>query len=900
VGAATDAEVSPAVERCWTLSADEVLRRVQATGERGLSASEVRRRLEVWGRNELEERPRRPAWRVFVAQFASTMIGVLFVAAAVTAALGDVHDTVAILAVILLNGIVGSEQEYRAEGAMAALKEITDARTTVLRDGQPQAVAASELVPGDVVLLAVGDVVGADLRLIETVAIHLNEASLTGESEPVAKSTEPMADVDGSLVAERRNMAFRGTAVTYGRGRGVVVATGMATELGRIAALLQSHGSGKTPLQRRLEALGRLLAIVAIGLCAAVFVGGVALGEPVDRMFLTAVSLAVSAIPEGLPVMVTVALALGARRAAARHALIRTLPTVETLGSVNVICTDKTGTLTQNRMFVERAWTPTGSYRVTGEGYVPEGKVEPEGTMDDGYLDRLARVVAVCNDARLLPSMTGGWELTGDPTEGALLAFAGKRGVFRESLEAATPRVDELAFDPLRRLMTTVQRVADRRWVATKGALDALVPRLRRADLVLIGAAQEAAATMAVEGYRVLAVAEKEVPADGFSLDHVEEGLELVGLVAMVDPPRPGVRDAISDCVEAGIMAVMVTGDDVRTAATVARRLGILDGGAVLTGAALDALDDDAFASRVADVRVYARTSPEQKLRIVEAWKASGRIVAMTGDGVNDAPALRRADIGVAMGIAGTEVSKEAADMVLADDDFSTIVVAVEEGRRIYDNIRKFLRYVLATNSGEIWLWVLVLALRLPIPLLPLQILWVNLLTDGLPSVALGLEPVEPSVMHRPPRSLDEPVWSRGLWQQTLWLGALMGAVCVAVLVGAREAGMPWRTMVFTTLSFLQLGHALTVRSDTVSAFRLGIRSNPWVLAAVLGAVVAQLLVIYVPALQGVFETQALTLAELGIVLIASSAAFGAVEIDKMLRRRLSRVHGRAMSLHEV
>jgi len=848
----------------------------------------------------LEERPPRPAWLVFIAQFASTMIGVLFVAAAVTAALGDVQDTVAILAVILLNGIVGFVQEYRSERAMAALKQMTGAWTTVLRDGQPRAVAASELVPGDLVLLAVGDVVGADLRFIETAAIRVNEASLTGESEPVAKSTEPLADVDGSLVAERRNMAFRGTAVTYGRGRGVVVATGMATELGRIAALLESHGSGRTPLQRRLAALGRLLAIVAIGLCAAVFVAGIALGQPVDRMFLTAVSLAVSAIPEGLPVMVTVALALGARRAAARHALIRTLPTVETLGSVNVICTDKTGTLTQNRMLVERAWTPSGSYRVTGEGYAPEGKVEPEAeARDDVYLDRLVRVVAACNDARLHLSMTGGWELTGDPTEGALLAFAGKRGVFRESLEAATPRIDELAFDPLQRLMTTVQRVGDRRWAATKGALDALVPRLRGEDLGLIDAAQEAASAMAEEGYRVLAVAEKEVPADGFSLDHVEEGLELVGIVAMADPPRPGVRDAISDCVAAGIIPVMVTGDDVRTAATIARRLGILDGGAVLTGADLDALDDDTFASRVADVRVYARTSPEQKLRIVEAWKAKDRIVAMTGDGVNDAPALKRADIGVAMGIAGTEVSKEAADMVLADDDFSTIVVAVEEGRRIYDNIRKFLRYVLATNSGEIWLWVLVFALRLPIPLLPLQILWVNLLTDGLPAVALGLEPVEPGTMHRSPRSLDEPVWSRGLWQQTLWLGLLMGVVCVAVLVGAREAGMPWRTMVFTTLSFLQLGHALTVRSDTVSAFRLGIRSNPWVLAAVLGAVVAQLLVIYVPALQGVFDTQALTLAELGIVLIASSAAFGAVEIDKMMRRRLSRVHGRAMSLYE-
>jgi Ca2+-transporting ATPase len=885
------AEPSPAVERCWTLDALEVLRLVASDPEEGLSSREAQRRLETCGPNELEERPRRPAWAVFLGQFASTMIVVLLVAAGVTAALGDVQDTVAILAVVLLNGIVGFVQEYRAEGAMAALQRMTSPHAQVLRDGDPREIPAIELVPGDVVLLSAGDVVGADLRLFDVAALRINEAPLTGESEPVAKSADPLPDLDDSLVADRRGMAFSGTPVTYGRGRGVVVATGMATELGRIASLLQKHGAGRTPLQRRLASLGRLMAIVAIALCGVVFMAGVAIGEPVEQMFLTAVSLAVSAIPEGLPIMVTVALALGARRMAARRALVRTLPTVETLGSVDVICTDKTGTLTENRMLDERVWTPAGSYRVDGEGYAPDGTIAPEGAAsileDDPYLVRLLRVAAACNDARLhAPTLRGeAWALTGDPTEGSLLALAGKIDVFREALEREAPRVDEIAFDASRRMMTTVQAVGDDRWVTSKGAPEAIAPLVRAADRSHAERALEAAASLAGAGYRVLAFAEKTLPRRDLDLDRAEEGLEFLGIVGMADPPRPSVAASIDRCGEAGIRPVMVTGDAPRTASSIAERLGMLDGGEILTGAELAALDDAAFEDRVEAIHVYARTDPEQKLRIVDAWKDRNRIVAMTGDGVNDAPALRRADIGVAMGITGTEVSKEAADMVLADDDFSTIVLAVEEGRRIYDNIRRFLRYMLATNSGELWLWFFALSLGLPIPLLPLQILWVNLLTDGLPSIALGVEPAEPDTMHRPPRPVDQPIWGAGLWQQTVWLGLLMGGVCVWMLAWARDAGMPWQTMVFTTISFLQLGHALTVRSDRVSAFRLGVRSNPWVIAAVLVAVAAQFLVVYLPFLQRVFETEPLSLTELAVVMAASTAAFVAVEIDKLLGR---------------
>ena len=679
--------------------------------------------------------------------------------------------------------------------------------------------------------------------------------------------------------------------MTGGRGRGVVVATGMATELGRVAELLQAEPPGPTPLQRRLSMLGRRMAVAALMVCAVVFAAGVARGNPADQMFLTAVSLAVAAIPEGLPAVVTVALALGARRMARRRALVRKLPAVETLGSVTVICSDKTGTLTENRMLVQRVWTPLGSYRVEGDGYAPAGAVDAEDGTDpakDDLLSRLAAVAAACNDAVLEPPSDpdGGWELTGDPTEGSLLALAGKLGVTRDGLEHDRPRVAEVAFDAGRRRMTTMHRDESGVWVAAKGALDALAPLLRSAAEVG-PRAQEVAARWGSQGYRVLALAERHLPAVPDPLQTAESELRLLGLVAMADPARPESADAVAACRTAGIIPVMITGDDARTAAAIAERVGILEGDAgVFTGAELGRLDDDVLTERVPATRVYARTSPEQKLRIIAAWKRQGAVVAMTGDGVNDAPALRRADIGVAMGVTGTDVSKEAADMVLADDNFATIVAAVQEGRRIYDNIRRFVRYLLTTNAGEIWVMFLATVVGLPVPLLPVQILWINLVTDGLPAIALGLEPVERDTMRRPPRSPTESIFARGLWQHALWVGLLMAVVCLALLVGARAMGWPWQTMVFTTLALLQLGHALAVRSERESFFTLGVWSNPLLLAAVAGTFAVQLLIVYLPALQGLFDTEPLSPVQLAVVLVASTVAFIAVEIEKWVRRR--------------
>jgi P-type Ca2+ transporter type 2C len=881
-------------DRPWALAPGRVAEDLGTDPVAGLPEGEAASRLARFGGNVLVELARKPTWRLVAEQFANTVIVVLLVAAGVAAALGDLKDTVVILAILVLNGLLGFVQEYRAERAMAALKAMTAPVVRVRRGGGTQDLPAAELVPGDLVLLGPGDLVAADLRLTESWALRINEAALTGESTPAIKQVEPLPEIDDSLPAERRNMAFRGTAVTGGRGAGVVVTTGMATELGRLAELLQRQPAEPTPLQRRLAVLGRRMAVAALVVCAVVFAVGVARGQPVERMFLTAVSLAVAAIPEGLPAVVTIALALGARRMAARQALVRKLPAVETLGSTTVICSDKTGTLTQNRMQVERVWTPAGSYRVTGDGYAPVGTVVPDsaqGPTHDPHLGRLARVAAACNDASLRPPAEAGghWAETGDPTEAALLALAGILGVDRDSLARDRPRVAEVAFDATRRRMTTLHQEPDGVWAAVKGAVDALAPLVDPADVALGEEARAVAARWASDGYRILALADRRLPAVPDPPENAEADLRLLGLVAMADPPRTESAAAVAACRRAGVTPVMITGDDARTAAAIAGRVGILDGGGVLTGAELARLDEEGLAERVAGTRVFARTSPEQKLRLVGAWKDRGAVVAMTGDGVNDAPALRQADIGVAMGMTGTDVAKEAADMVLADDNFATIVAAVQEGRRIYDNIRRFVRYLLTTNSGEIWVMFLASVLALPVPLLPVQILWINLVTDGLPAIALGLEPVEGDAMRRPPRAPTESIFARGLWQHALWVGLTMAVVCLGLLVGARAAGWPWQTMVFTTLALLQLGHALAVRSERQSFFALGARSNLFLLGAVAGAVVIQLSILYLPGLQRLFHTQALGPVELGLVLVASTAAFVAVELEKWGIRRRSR-----------
>jgi Ca2+-transporting ATPase len=877
----------------WTVDAWTVVDALGSDAARGLTDEEAERRRGDVGTNELVEQRRPSVWQLFARQLANTMTLVLAAAAVVTLVIGDRKDTVVIAVIVVLNAGLGFVQEHRAEQAMAALEQLTAATAHVVRDGRVREIPAADLVPGDIVHLAAGDVVPADLRLVEVHSLRVDEAALTGESEPTVKTARVLPTVGPALIADQHNMAFKGTVASYGRATGVAVTTGMSTEIGQIATLLQGRSAGPTPLQRRLAALGRRLAMAALVVCAVVFTTGVATGEPVDEMFLTAVSLAVAAIPEGLPAVVTVALALGARRMATRRALVRRLPAVETLGSVTVICSDKTGTLTQNRMMVERVWTPAGEHTVTGSGYDPDGHISgPEcATGADAHLERLARVAAACNDAALhAPASTGApWTITGDPTEAALLTFAAKVGVEQRELEVERPRLAEIGFDATRRRMTTAHQIDGGCWVATKGALSALGPLLDPVDHELLDEAQRVAEQLAADGYRVLALAERDIAALPDPVDGLEGALRLAGLVGIADPPRPEAREAIATCRAAGITPVMITGDHPSTAIAIARRLGLLgDGDAdVLTGEELDLLDDRALVQRVAAVTVYARTNPEQKLRIVDGWKARGAIVAMTGDGVNDAPALRRADIGVAMGVAGTDVSREAADMVLADDNFATIVGAVEEGRRIYDNIRRFVRYMLATNSGEVLVMFLAPLFGLPVPLLPAQILWINLVTDGPPAVALGLEPAEPDTMQRPPRPPGESIVARGLWQHALVVGLLMAAVAITVQATSRAAGWPSRTMVFTTLAFLQLGNAIGVRSERRSMVRDGGRANPWLAWALGVSVAAQLAAVYVPGLRDLFDATPLTALQLAVAIAASTTVFVAVESEKLLRRRV-------------
>jgi P-type Ca2+ transporter type 2C len=885
----------------WAAAGTEVAARLHVEPARGLSADAAAARLARSGPNELAERPAKPAWRMLAEQFASTMIVVLLVAAAITAALGELRDTLVIGVIVVLNAVIGFVQEYRAEQAMAALKRLTAASARVRRDGRSVTVPAREVVAGDVLELEAGDVVAADARLLDAPNLRVDEAALTGESVPVDKQTDALEGAHGELVADRLNMVFKGTAVVYGRATAVVVGTGMATTLGEIAGLLQAR-TPPTPLQRRLAVLGRRLAAAAVVVCAVVFTLGVVRGEPVELMFLTAVSLAVAAIPEALPAVVTVALALGAQRMVRKRALVRKLPAVETLGSVTVICTDKTGTLTQGRMQVERVWTPAAEVSVTGSGYEPAGELLPVGTPADAsgrqVLHHLLVAAALCNDAALEPPAGPGapWSVAGDPTEGALLVLAAKAGLQRADLEQRAPRLAEVPFDASRKRMTTLHAADDGSvLVATKGALEAVLPVVSAVagDGVsrdaAVAAARQVAESYAASGYRVLAVAGGRRAAVPAPAAEAEQDLTLFGLVAMADAARDEARAAVADCVTAGIRPVMITGDHPATARAVARDVGILDDGRVLTGAELAAVGAEGLAAHVAEVAVYARTSPEHKLEIVEAWQARGDVVAMTGDGVNDAPALRRADIGVAMGVAGSEVSKEAADMVLADDNFATIVAAVSEGRRIYDNIRRFVRYTLTSNSGEIWVMLLAPFLGLPLPLLPVQILWINLVTDGLPGLALGIEPAERDVMRRPPRSPTESVFSRGLWQHVGLVGLLMGAVPLALGVWGHATGRPWQTMVFTSLALLQLGHALAVRSEREALATLGALSNKPLLAAVSATAAVQLAVVYWPPGQVILGIEALSAGELAVVLAASTVVFWAVELEKLVRRRSDR-----------
>ena len=859
-----------------SLDPDDVLQHLK-TSAMGLTAAEAKRRLVEHGPNAIPEKRRRSLLVMLLRQFTDFMIVVLLLAALISGFIGEPQDTIAILVIVLLNAIIGAVQEFRAERAVAALRKMAAPEAQVLREGRAITLTAAELVPGDVVMLKAGNVVPADLRLMEVEEMQADESALTGESLPVGKQSTSLSTAD-LAVGDRINLAFKSSLITRGRGKGVVVASGLNTEIGHIARMLQDEAGVRTPLQKRLSRFGRYLALAVLAICAVVFVAGLLQDQPLVLMFLTAVSLAVAAIPEALPAVITISLALGAHKLIRFNALVRNLPAVETLGSVTYICADKTGTLTQNLMTAEKFFA-AGEQR--------EALAGQEASLS--WVE-LGQALALNNDVE-----DEDGKPAGEPTELALFEAAQKAGFDKALLEKARPRLAVIPFESSRKQMTTLHPAADGVVAYVKGAPERVLaqcnemlgndgPTAFEPEVVLTEAAR-----LANEGYRVLAFARREFTALPEPLDSeiVEQNLTFIGLVALIDPPRPEVPQAVADCLAAGITPVMITGDHPGTATAIARRLGIAkDSQATLSGDELTALSDDEFSDRVASIRIYARVAPEQKLRIVKALQGKGEFVAMTGDGVNDAPALKRAGIGVAMGRKGTDVAREAADMILLDDDFSTIVRAVRRGRRIFDNIRKFIKYTMSSNSGEIWTLFLAPFLGLPVPLLPIHILWINLVTDGLPGLALTTEPDEPGIMSRAPRPPRESIFAHGMWQHILWVGLFIGGTSLAAMAWAisREVTY-WQTIVFTVLTVSQLFHALAVRRESASLFRLGLFSNLPLLGAVILTLLLQMSVIYVPVLNDIFYTQPLPMFDLAVCLALSSLVFFMVEIEKLLIR---------------
>ena len=864
------------------LDTDSVVERLQVDLQQGLSPSAVEQRLHTDGYNEIIEGKHRSPLSIFAQQFSDFMILVLIAAAVISGIIGEPEDAIAIVVIVSLNAIVGAIQEYKAEKAIAALKLMAAPEARVLRGGEMINIPAREIITSDLVYLEAGDVVPADLRLIESEGLELDEAALTGESLAVSKLTEPQTDQQ-AVLGDRNNMAYKGTLVTRGRGLGITTATGMHTELGKIASLLREQKDIKTPLQRRLAKFGQRLALVVLAICALIFIAGLLRDEPVLLMFLTAVSLAVAAIPEALPAVITMSLALGARKMSRRQSLVRNLPAVETLGSVTFICSDKTGTLTQNKMVVERIL-------VAGQEL---SEIPPESPTNSVYT-KLGQALALNND--IVISRNQASDAKGEPTELALFQAALHGGFDKTALEQQLPRINAIPFDAERKRMTTLHQDEQKVIAFCKGAPESVLVLCTQqlGDQGIEGLDQnellQQAETLANQGYRVLAVAFREFDTVPSPLDdtNVETGLTLLGLVALLDPPRPEANAAVQECLSAGITPVMITGDHPGTAMAIASRLGIADDNEkVITGDILSAMSLADFEQRVESIRVYARVNPTQKTKIVKALQDRGQYVAMTGDGVNDAPALKSANIGVAMGLKGTDVAREASDMVLLDDNFATIVSAVREGRRIFDNIRKFIKYTMTSNTGEVWTLFMAPFLGLPIPLLPIHILWINLVTDGLPGLALSFEPAEKGIMQRAPRRPDESIFSGGMWQHMLWVGALIGSVSILSQAWAiHNDSDSWQTIVFTVLTFSQLVHALVIRSEKSSLLSLGLFSNRYLLAAVLITVALQLAVIYLPFLNDIFKTQPLTATELGFCFLLPVSVFVAVETEKWFKRR--------------
>ncbi|MGA2914493.1 MAG: calcium-transporting P-type ATPase, PMR1-type [Sedimentisphaerales bacterium] len=886
------------MEKWWCKDTGEISSTLHTDIDNGLGREQTKQRLEQYGLNQLKEQKGTSAFTIFIEQFQDFIIWVLVGAALVSGFLKEWIDAFAIIAIVILNAILGFLQEYRAEKSLAALKKLSSPTSKVIRAGQHQVIPSLELVPGDVIVLEAGDNVPADSRIAWlTSNFSAAEASLTGESTPVQKMSAVLQEDDVPL-AERANMVYLGTSVVSGKAKAVVVETGMQTELGRIAGMIQDIGKESTPLQKKLEEFGKWIVYLCFILVGIVFLLEWLRGGKIVDVFLTSVSLAVAAIPEGLPAVVTIALALGVQRMVKRHAIIRKLPSVETLGCATVICTDKTGTLTKNEMTVQAVYAGGKVFRITGVGYAPKGdflldnnKINPADFPD---LINVLNIGVLCNGAQLVEDK-GSFKIVGDPTEASLLTAAAKADIWKDKKEKELPFIDETPFDSQRKKMTIIRRDGEKTIAFVKGAPDVMLAdcgQLSNSEREEIIRVNNELTDFAM---RVLAVAYKELDGEYHKnmAESVEKNLTFAGLIAMIDPPREEIKKAIQQCKTSGIKTVMITGDHKNTAVAIAKELGFFGEGSIaMTGEELDRISEQELHDEIENIQVYARVSPEHKLRIVKTWRSRGEVAAMTGDGVNDAPAVKEADIGVAMGITGTDVTKEVSDMIITDDNFASIVSAVEEGRGVYDNIKKFIHYLLSCNVGEILVMFVSSLVGLPPPLLPIHILWVNLVTDGLPALALGVDPISPDIMKQPPRSTNEAVITKPQALLMLAQGAFIAfcsllAFCFVYYIEEGKNLGRARTAAFIVLSCSQLFHSFNCRSMTESLFKIGLFTNKSLILATFISFLLQMMVVYTPFIQKVFKTEMLGIFDWVLVIVISSFPLWAMEIVKKLKNQV-------------